>query len=353
MMKCTYCGAKIDSVPMITSQEVKHMHGKEHVSIDEILNSYLRRFGQPKETQLYQLVFENESEIPEELRSSIRKINGEYYYTSEESTIPNVRVTHMACRHCHSDISNVLAARRTRTAVLVAPAEGGKTASLAALSACVSSDSVMPGFSAGSFEHTYYSMLAADLLNGRVPDPTPCFEGMCERQPLYFLKTYDGTLVSLIDQPGENIKQNQYHIPANAIVVFMIDGSDMEHCPITDYIRIATEYSHIKSFIITVTKSDLLDQEAVKKAMLTEYIQSTKFPFTYRELQMMRRASMPRVLKRHFPVVAQLENQLRMLDGRFVDVVFTAAIGTSAEDGVLLGKFNPMYMTDFALALAQ
>lgn len=353
-MTCIFCNAEMKApLHLITSKEVKHMLNKEYCQVDSQLEAYLQRFGEPTEDMLTQVAFGGDEDIPDDLCGVIQQIGDQYYYTSEESSFPNVPVTNLACEHCHSNITNLLSAKRCRTVVLLAPPEAGKTITLASLSASLRSDQVMPGFSSASFEGAYYTCIAADLLQGRVPDATPFLVGKSMRQPTYFLKSADGTLVAVVDQSGENIGHDQVHVPAGSTVMFLIDGQDIDNAPITDFLRIAAEYPYVKKYAICVTKSDLLDQDAVNRVMLTEYILKQRFPFTYRELQYMRRLVAPQVLNQYFPKVAQLAHQLRLLEGRSVDVLFTSAIGTSAKGGHLQGKYSPKYLNDFALALVQ
>ncbi len=352
MRRCIYCGAEMKApLHLVTCKETKHMLNSAYCEVDMRLQAYLQRFGEPTEDVLTQVAFSGDDDIPDDLRGVIQQIGDRYYYTSEESSFPNVPVTNLACEHCHSNITNVLSAKKCNTVVMVAPPEAGKTITLASLSASLRSDQISPGFSAASFEQSYYTCLAADLLQGKVPDATPFLSGKSMRQPTYFLQSADGTLTAIVDQSGENIAHNQLHIPAGSTVAFLIDGQAIDNAPITDYLRIAAEYPYIHKYIIVVTKSDLLDQDSVNHVMLTEYKQ--RFPFSYRELQYMRRSVAPQALNKHFPVVAQLMHQLRLMEGRSVDVLFTSAIGTSAKDGHLQGAYAPKYLTDFALAMAQ
>ena len=325
----------------------------ECCAVDSQLEEYLQRFGEPTEDMLKQVAFAGDDDIPDDFRDVIRNIDGKYYYTSEESSFPNVEITNLACEFCHCNVTNVLSAKRCKTVVMVAPPEAGKTITLASLSASICSDEIQPGFAAASFEQSYYTCLAADLLQNKVPDATPFLSGKSMRQPTYFLRSANGTLTDIVDQSGENIKHNQYHIPAGSTAAFLIDGQDIDHAPVTDYLRICAEYPYIRKYIICITKSDLLDQDAVSRAMLTEYNTSQHFPFTFRELQYMRRTAAPQVLRKHFPVVAKFAQQLRLLEGRSVDVMFTSAIGTTAKNGQLQGPYAPKYLTDLALALAQ
>lgn len=354
MKRCIYCGAEMKApLHLITCKETKHMLHHAFCEVDMQYQAYLQRFGEPTEEMLTQVAFAGEDDIPDALRGVIQKIGSAYFYTTEESSFPNVAVTGMACEHCHSNITNVIAARRCNTIVMVAPPEAGKTITLASLSASLRTDQIMPGFSPASFEHAYYTCLAADLLRGKVPDATPFLAGKSMRQPTYFLQSAEGTVVALVDESGENLAHNQYHIPAGSTAAFLIDGQEIDCAPITDYLRIAAEYPYIRKYLIVVTKSDLLDQDLVNRVMLTEYTAQQRFPFSYRELQYMRRAVAAQNLHKYFPAVAQLAHQLRLLEGRSVDVLFTSAIGTSAKDGYLQGAYSPKYLTDFALALVQ
>ena len=116
-------------------------------------------------------------------------------------------------------------------------------------------------------------------------------EGKAERQPLFSVEVIGRNgkrqLLVLEDQPGENLLHEQFHLPADCTVVYLIDGADPDSTPVSDYVKLAAETSFVKRFVIAVTKSDRLPAEAVQQAMLAEY-DAVSAQFTFPELQLIK-----------------------------------------------------------------
>jgi len=361
---CPSCGREIepDQLPfLMTPADVKKCIHSDQICEDmEYVNSISRYGGiHPDEPDKKQVVF-----MPDEADKYdfIQMKHGKFFYQSQNYPMP---ILSRACPNCHTNLTELLRCDEVRSVALIGDTHASKTCCVASCCALVDKkpldkpDTVTSAFAPGSFEEKYYSEMAAGLNS-----PTPHVVGATmpdakksKRQPLSFFRAAIGgksVLLTLIDHPGEAFNRDMVTALSGSIIVLMVDGERDLASQLRFLLHQARSFAEYASrFVIAVTKCDLLSQNAVASLMLTDYASQDIFR-SFSDLAAARRCIMNRHLERHSSPLYHFYKQIGNM-GIPTELLFMAALGTNtiAETNALKGAYDPQYMYDFLLTLAD
>ena len=361
---CTVCGAKSKAISVLPQAVIRTMAPgvRQAVVPDQKLLDYYKQFSLSfPEEAAFQLPLNEETLSDEDFKEHIVKRDDGYYYKTQTDIAPTRRVRSFACSQCHSILPPVLFQRKgvkLHVTLLIGATEAGKTVTTVSLSR-----SRLNAANRDSFEYGYYAKACHELCNsGKVPDPTlmGLKQGLINKQfNLYHYNPVTNTLYILTDTPGEVF---QAMINLSAIVpqkqqltaLFLMDCNEQSKdfdARAEQLLSYAERYKQTFTggVILNFTKADLLDKETLQAGMLRDnrggYLQ------TQADIAVARRQAMNDALMNNQSVRAKhpkISRLYREMKSMFSDVpftaLFTAPLGSEAEDGFLLGQYRPLYI---------
>lgn len=265
------------------------------------------------------------------------------------------------------------------------------------------------GFHLLSHEYRYYADMEQALRRRKAPMPTVASMMHWNRQPLFFMRM-GNVLYVLIDAPGEAFRSKRYVVTDDSIMLLMMpcvekpdtlpppeafypeEEQDTQEDSMMQMLRkakgafgieeeMADTFPVLKKVmhaagadvpteqeepsaadivcdvavetvqaaahvILNFTQCDTVDAAAVRHVMLGSCTDNGR-ALPYTDL-MMTRSLMARgggALKQHFPDLYEVYDSVSG-NGVSTSVIFTAALGVDAENGRMLERYQPRYMTD-------